>query len=119
MSLLSHRDREDRPWGSFERFTLDEPCTVKLIRVNAEAELSLQRHAKRAEFWRVVEGSGKARVGEVERPLAPGDEVEVPRGEVHRLIGGPQGLLVLEIAKGDFDEGDIERLEDNFGRAAP
>ena len=35
----------------------------------------------------------------------------------HGVAGGPEGLLFLEIAFGDFDEGDITRLEDDYGRA--
>ena len=39
--------RDERPWGAFERFTLNEPSTVKIITVNAGQTLSLQRHEHR------------------------------------------------------------------------
>jgi mannose-6-phosphate isomerase-like protein (cupin superfamily) len=117
MPILEHRDHEERPWGGFERFTLNELSTVKIIRVNPGAELSLQRHEHRAEFWRVLAGSGAARSGEETREIKTGDEVEVPVGALHRLSAGPEGLVVLEIAEGKFDEADIERLEDGYGRA--
>jgi hypothetical protein len=32
------------------------------------------------------------------------------------LTSGPDGFKCLEIAFGDFDENDIYRLEDNYGR---
>lgn len=111
--------REERPWGSFEQFTHDEPSTVKIIRVNPGARLSLQRHAKRAEFWQVLDGAGTAEVDGTAIPLAPGVRVAIPLGATHRLSGGPDGLAVLEIATGEFDENDIERLEDDFGRIPP
>lgn len=117
MSMLPHRFHEDRPWGSFDRFTSNEPSTVKIVRVSAGKRLSLQRHAKRAEFWRVIEGSGTATVEGAERAVTVGDEVEIPTGATHRLAGGENGIAVLEIAIGEFDENDIERLEDDFGRA--
>jgi mannose-6-phosphate isomerase-like protein (cupin superfamily) len=117
MSLLSHRDHGDRPWGSFDRFTLNEPSTVKIVRVSAGKRLSLQKHAHRAEFWRVIEGSGEATVGDEVKEVKAGDEVEIPLGALHRLAGGPDGIAVLEIALGTFDESDIERVEDDFGRA--
>ena len=49
---------EDRPWGKFEQFTKNEQTTVKIITVNPDAPLSLQKHAKRKEFWRIISGSG-------------------------------------------------------------
>jgi hypothetical protein len=33
------------------------------------------------------------------------------------VAGGPEGLIFLEIALGEFDENDITRFEDNYGRA--
>jgi mannose-6-phosphate isomerase-like protein (cupin superfamily) len=117
MSLLSNAYSEDRPWGSFERFTLNEPTTVKIVRVDAGKKISLQRHAERAEFWRVIEGSGTAYIADEEREIVLDDTVEIPKGALHRLSGGPMGISVLEIAFGEFDENDIERLADDFGRA--
>jgi mannose-6-phosphate isomerase-like protein (cupin superfamily) len=110
--------KEERPWGSFERFTDNEVSTVKLIHMAPGKRLSLQRHKKRAEFWRAVDGSGKATIDGVAHPLNKGDEVTVPLGALHRLEGGPEGLTVLEIITGEYDENDIERIEDDFGRAS-
>src|SRR5258706_508284 len=42
---------DQRPWGSFERFTLNESSTVKLIYVQPGERLSLQRHESRDELW--------------------------------------------------------------------
>ncbi len=117
MSFLHHQHSEDRPWGSFEQFTLNEPCTVKIVRVSAGTRLSLQKHSLRAEYWKVIEGDGVAHIGDEERSVTIGDELEIPVGTLHRLTGGPQGCAVLEISLGEFDENDIERVEDDFGRA--
>lgn len=113
-----NRQHDDRPWGSFDRFTLNQESTVKLLTVLAGTRLSLQRHHKRAEFWHVVSGNGTAEVDGTAHPLTPGTEVSVPVGATHRLTGGSEDLVVLEIAFGHFDEDDIERLADDFGRAA-
>ncbi len=109
--------QEDRPWGSFERFTEGEISTVKLLHIAPGKRFSLQKHAKRAEFWRCVAGSGRVTVGNETRPMSIGDEALVPLGAVHRLEGGPEGITVLEIITGEYDETDIERLADDFGRA--
>ena len=76
MAMLQNRNHEDRPWGWFERFTNDEPSTVKILRVEEGKRLSLQRHRKRSEWWRVIEGVGIARVDEREWEVRVGDEVE-------------------------------------------
>lgn len=115
MSLPNHYE-EERPWGGFERLTLNEPVTVKFLRITPSKRLSLQRHQKRSEWWRVLTGNGTASVDDAEYTIAAGSTVEVPQGATHRLEAGPDGLTLLEIAFGDFDENDIERLEDDFGR---
>jgi mannose-6-phosphate isomerase len=116
MSLLSNHHQEDRPWGSFEQFTLNEPSTVKILHVDAGKRFSLQKHVHRSEYWKVIEGNGIAHINDEERNVGIGDTIEIPAGTLHRLTGGENGISVLEIAFGPFDESDIERLEDDFGR---
>jgi mannose-6-phosphate isomerase-like protein (cupin superfamily) len=116
MSLLSNYHEEHRPWGSFEQFTLNEPTTVKILRVDAGKEFSLQKHAHRSEYWKVIEGDGTAFTDDEVREVRTGDVIEIPQGTLHRLKGGEHGIAVLEISFGDFDENDIERVEDDFGR---
>lgn len=108
--------REDRPWGSFERFVQNMPATVKILRVASGKRFSLQKHSRRAEFWKVIEGSGTVQIGDIEKEVMVGDEIEVPINTLHRLTGGEHGIAVLEIITGDYDENDIERVEDDFGR---
>lgn len=115
-TFLTHRAHEDRPWGSFDRFTENEHSTVKLIHVKPNLEFSLQSHQHRSEFWHVVNGNGTTtNAGEV-REVKEGDEIEIPVGALHRLLAGPDGITILEIALGEFDEGDIVRVADDFGR---
>ncbi len=116
MEGLSHREKEERPWGNFERFTLNEKTTVKIITVNAGEAISLQTHEHRDEFWRVIRGSGVVRIRESEHAAREGDEFFIPRHCEHRVSAGPEGLACLEIAFGDFDENDLTRLEDRYGR---
>lgn len=52
-----------------------------------------------------------------DRDVCEGSAFFCPRGSEHRVTGGTGGTTFLEIAFGDFDEGDIERLEDRYGRA--
>jgi mannose-6-phosphate isomerase-like protein (cupin superfamily) len=108
--------RDERPWGHFERFTQNEPSTVKIICVKAGEEFSLQTHAKRDEFWRILSGSGMVIVGSESHTANTGDEFYISRGTAHRAHADSE-LWFLEIALGEFDEDDIVRLEDKYGRA--
>ncbi|MFA6969481.1 MAG: phosphomannose isomerase type II C-terminal cupin domain [Candidatus Paceibacterota bacterium] len=117
MNHLEHYEKETRPWGDFERFTLNEKTTVKIITVNAGESISLQTHEHRDEFWRVLKGSGTIHIGDTENQAHEGSAFFCPRGSEHRVTGGVGGTVFLEIAFGDFDEADIKRLEDRYGRA--
>jgi len=116
MEGLSNYEKEIRPWGNFERFTLNESSTVKIITVSPNEELSLQTHEHRDEHWRVLQGSGEVTIGDAKLPATVGDEFYIPRTTKHRIAGGTTGLQILEIATGQFDEADITRLEDRYGR---
>ncbi|WP_307800161.1 phosphomannose isomerase type II C-terminal cupin domain [Actinomadura nitritigenes] len=108
---------ERRPWGAFEQFTLNEPSTVKIIYVEPGQRLSLQRHRDRDELWvaldpgAVFEVAGRRTLPEV------GERVLIRAGQTHRLGSDGPAVRVMEIAFGNFDEDDIERLEDSYGRA--
>ena len=117
MEGLPHYAKEERPWGNFERFTLNEKTTVKIITVNAGESISLQTHEHRDEFWRVIKGTGIIRIGDTDNQAHEGSQFFCPRHSEHRVTGGEGGTTFLEIAFGDFDESDIKRLEDRYGRA--
>lgn len=109
---------EMRPWGEELWLTRDtgSPSMVKIITVNPGESLSLQYHNKRDEYWTVMSGDGTALVGETKTSLHPGMNVFVPRNTNHRVEGGKTKLIFVELAFGDFDESDIVRLEDKYGR---
>jgi len=108
---------EKRPWGGFRQFTHNEQTTVKLLTIKEGQQFSLQTHAKRKEFWRVLSGTAELTVGEKILLANPGDEFEIEVGQKHRAKGVGGDVLILEIAFGDFEEGDIERLSDDYGRS--
>lgn len=108
---------DERPWGGFEQLTKNQPSTVKVITVEPGKRLSLQRHEHRDELWVALDDDLRVEVGGQVRVVGRGEKAWIPRGVTHRL--GNQGSSpgrILEIAFGEFDEGDIERLEDDFSR---
>jgi mannose-6-phosphate isomerase-like protein (cupin superfamily) len=110
-----------KPWGSFEQFTLNEPTTVKIIKVNPNSSISLQRHKNRREFWLILSGDGYVQLGEINTMIhvvgGKGHSFNIPEGELHRAFTTDSYLEILEISYGEFDENDIERIEDKYGRA--
>lgn len=107
----------ERPWGQFEQFVTNEPCTVKIITVTPGHRLSLQTHDHRGEFWRVLEGTLQVTVGHQTRSVHGGDSVWVPVNTLHRMENrSSEPVRVLEIAFGDFDEADIVRHHDDYTR---
>jgi|SRR5918911_1573238 mannose-6-phosphate isomerase-like protein (cupin superfamily) len=107
---------DKRPWGHFERFTLNEVSTVKLIHVNAGKRLSLQYHTKRSEFWKVISGKVKVTLDESSTVLSQGETITIPTRSAHR-IEAINDSIILEISIGEFDEEDIIRLQDDYNRA--
>lgn len=106
----------ERPWGSFRQLTHNSLSTIKIHTIKPGGETSWQSHAKRSEFWYIISGSGIVRIGDQEYQAAPGSEYSAAIGEKHRWIAGPLGMVIAEIATGEFDEEDIIRYEDKYGR---
>lgn len=104
-----------RPWGSFERFCLNEKTTVKILEIKARGKLSLQYHSKRGEFWKILEGKAKIRIGDRVVKAKKGDEFLIPVKKKHR-IEALNKVRVLEISFGKFVERDEVKLEDIYNR---
>lgn len=113
---------ETRPWGKFLQFTENENTTVKIIEVKPQQQLSVQRHQNRDELWMALDPGLVALVGDetvfmtdVEVGIEP---VFVPRGTTHSVKNANlvSDARFLEISFGEFDENDIERLRDVYGR---
>ncbi len=114
--------KNERPWGHFYNHHSLPGVHLKTLHVNGQARLSLQRHKYRNETWVLVSGDAQAVVGPSTNELkthelAIGKPFDVPVGTIHRLASRNGGVLV-EISYGKFDEEDIERFEDDFGRAS-
>lgn len=110
-----------RPWGYY-KILADQPSyKSKEIIVYPGKRLSLQRHLKRAEHWLVISGSGEVTLEEKVTHLNVGDSIDIPRGTKHRIANQSpdETLRFVELQIGDyFGEDDIERFEDDYGRAS-
>ena len=115
---------EHRPWGSFEilsEFKVDEPgfhdSCVKILRLKPGASLSYQLHKQRNEHWFVVQGKGTVTLNDKEISVGVGSFVDIKIGDKHRVKNtGELELVIVEAQTGHYDENDIERFEDEYGR---
>lgn len=111
--------RNHRPWGWYQTMDLGERFRVKRIVVKPGAKLSLQRHHHRSEHWVVVRGTAEVTVDDSVRILHENESTYIPIGTVHRLANpGKIPVEIIEVQTGTYlEEDDIERIEDEFGRA--
>ncbi len=109
---------EERPWGNYTVLHSEAMCQVKKLVVDPGKRLSLQSHKFRAEHWYIVSGRGTAELDGIEIEIGPGESVDVPIGSKHRIsCRSAYPLVFVEVQTGlSFDEDDIIRYEDDFGR---
>ena len=143
---IMQQDRT-RPWGGFfvlnedqaqqfadlyfdgmpvEELRISGKLSPKVLLVAPHQRLSWQYHHRRAEIWRVVDGTVAVitsltdEEGEL-KTYAPGQLITLRQGERHRLIGLDGWGTIAEIwqhtdASQPSDENDIVRVQDDFGR---
>jgi mannose-6-phosphate isomerase-like protein (cupin superfamily) len=105
-----------RPWGGFKSFTHNEKSTVKILTIKPKQRFSLQYHNNRKEIWRFIDNPAKVTVGKKTFRVKKGDEIIIPKKTLHRIEAYDKEVNVLEISFGNFDEKDIVRIKDDYGR---
>ena len=109
--------KTERAWGYYRVLHEVEGTKVKELTVNPGQSLSMQRHAKRHEFWHVTEG-----ICEVDQKTFNGynlptmtltrhSQVVIPQGDWHRIRNPySEPCKIVEIQYGTAcNEEDIER----------
>jgi len=114
--MMIKKERSERPWGYFERYTYNQRSTVKIHTIRKGHKSSLQSHSKRTEFFIVLDHGIVVEVDGKRFNTKVGDEVHVPIGSKHRFSSEVDGARILEISLGEFIEDDIIRYEDDYGR---
>ena len=115
----SRRSYEERAWGRIISIEKGEGYQVKRLIIDVDKRISLQRHLHRSEHWVVVSGVAKVTIDDDEIILKRNESSYIPLGAVHRLENcGRIPLEIIEVQNGEYlGEDDIERFEDDFGRA--
>lgn len=112
---------DKRPWGVGEVLAKGPRYKVKRLCVLPKSRLSYQRHFFRDEVWAIVSAQKAFVTIEGERrPLRSGDSLMISKGQLHRLENASEDaeLVLIETQIGErLLESDIERIEDDYGRA--
>lgn len=118
-NLYKAGDKDTRPWGTWEVLAAHPDYVIKHITVLPGKRLSLQRHQHRAEVWVVTRGMAEVTLDDQLIALKAGESVSIPKQAWHRIRNnGNEILEFVETQTGEkLDEADIERKEDDFGRA--
>lgn len=107
---------QTRPWGMWQLVYVDRDFATKILTVDPGARLSLQTHEKRDEIWSPLD-TCSAVIGINLIELHRGSQYRIPAGTPHRLINDTDRVVnVVEVIVGEYDEEDIFRLEDDWGR---
>ena len=85
----------NRPWGFYKSAWLNSNGQAKIISINADSELSLQKHKRREEHWIVIKGKGLAVIGDALIDLYPGKYIYVPKECKHQIINNSQTQFLL------------------------
>ncbi len=110
--------KEIRPWGTFENLIDKAHTKVKILTVKPNEQLSLQSHEHRDEDWIIVKGNPTIFIDEKKFMAKYGNHYKIPRGSKHRIANETSEVAeIIEVQTGDgFDEDDIKRYDDIYGR---
>lgn len=108
----------ETPWGRWSVLKSGVGFQVKLLEIEPGQRLSYQTHVYREEHWIVVSGVATITIRGRTRTMPRSGTSYVERRVPHRIENRDDKLLVVvETQLGDIiDEGDIIRLEDDYGR---
>lgn len=118
--ILNQTQREERkPWGYYRVLADQAGYKAKEIVVMPNKRLSLQRHQQRTEHWYILEGQAEVTLGDKTMRLGVGESLDILKKTRHRVANpGTTELRFIELQRGEyFGEDDIERFDDDYGRA--
>jgi mannose-6-phosphate isomerase len=108
------------PWGKYEQVLFNQLGTIKLVHVKKGEKISLQMHATRDEYWKVLAGSPTIQLGPPDDIQSysskKGDEFFIPKNTAHQASALKGKVLLLAVSYGKFNLDDKVRIHDEYGR---
>lgn len=111
--------RIEKPWGYYvvHMETEDKSVCIKTLVIDPGAQLSIQYHSKRSEFWYISDDDARYEIILDKRKyFANGKyEIRIPVNSVHSIRNIAETPLVIhETQYGICEENDIVRLHDPY-----
>lgn len=105
---------DKRDWGGWVMLK----AGFKVLVCTAGWRLSLQRHRWRHEIWQIHSGNPIVTINDRLITLNPREAAVIRIGDKHRLQATTRNVIWFEFYPWDsyYDETDLERLEDDYGR---
>jgi mannose-6-phosphate isomerase len=114
---MSEGNTKHSPWGSTLIWAnIPGKYTGKIMRIESGQRMSLQLHQYKEETVIVLYGTMLFEKDGVSYQLSPGMYAHIPPGTVHRMGAADEGDFVIVAEVSTFDDGDIIRIEDDYGR---
>ncbi len=89
----------EKSWGSFRIIDVEEESLTIKVTLNAGHGMNYHSHSRRREVWTIVEGTGTVCLDGEERPVAPGDIIEIPALMRH-TIRAAERMVLIEVQLG-------------------
>lgn len=100
VNTLDHRVMfAEKSWGSFRVLDVEKESLTIKVTLNPKHKMNYHSHEFRDEVWTVVLGTGRVILNEQERPVKPGDVIEMKAGCRHTIIADTE-LQVIEVQMG-------------------
>jgi len=109
-----------KPWGTENRWAVNDRYLGKILFIKRGHRLSLQYHEKKDETIFVLEGTLRLHVGDKDSQeiieLGGGNSYRIEPGVVHRFEAPREysDVLLIEVSTPEID--DVVRLEDDYKR---
>jgi hypothetical protein len=109
----------EKPWGYEEIWAETDRYVGKILYIMAGCRLSLQKHAKKEETVRVMQGSLILTTADESGSLTThilqaGNSFHVPPGTIHRFGAGEHLVILAEVSTTELN--DVIRIEDDYAR---
>lgn len=90
----------EKSWGSYEVLDVQSGCMTIKVTLNPGHRMNYHSHEQRDEVWTITAGQGIVTIDGQQRPVHPGDVINLPRG-VRHTIQAQTPLSLIEVQLGD------------------
>ena len=107
----------NRPWGYFQVLKETKKSKVKLILVDSNQQLNLQKNKFRSETWHVIKGKAKVTSSKEKFTLETGDSISLKSNIIYSIENfkkTPLEIIAIQ-TEYPYKEGKIVRIKDRYG----